>query len=166
MDLHETPGHVSARNGMKGRRSARTDAIRSELIAPCGMNCRLCRAYIRDKNPCPGCRGDDRLKPKTRVLCPIKTCERLLKAEGRYCFGCERFPCARLNHLDKRYRTKYGMSMIDNLEMIRESGIRRFISNERERWTCPACGEIVCVHESGCPCGWRLDKEESYTYYV
>ena len=26
------------------------------------MNCRLCRAYGREKNACPGCRGDDSLK--------------------------------------------------------------------------------------------------------
>ena len=32
-----------------------------DLIAPCGMNCSLCRAYGRERKPCPGCRGDDRL---------------------------------------------------------------------------------------------------------
>jgi len=25
-----------------------------EFIAPCGMNCRLCMAYQRDKNQCKG----------------------------------------------------------------------------------------------------------------
>lgn len=25
------------------------------LIAPCGMNCGTCIAYLRDKNKCPGC---------------------------------------------------------------------------------------------------------------
>jgi len=25
------------------------------LIAPCGMNCRLCMAYQRDKKQCKGC---------------------------------------------------------------------------------------------------------------
>ncbi len=27
-------------------------------IAPCGMNCATCLAYLRDKNTCCGCRGD------------------------------------------------------------------------------------------------------------
>ena len=73
-----------------------------------------------------------------------------MNAEVRYCFGCDGFPCARLNHLDKRYRTRYGMSMIGNLEDIRESGIRQFIRNEKERWSCPECGELLCVHHPQC----------------
>jgi hypothetical protein len=34
----------------------------SILIAPCGINGRLCRAYFREKNVYPGCRGDDSQK--------------------------------------------------------------------------------------------------------
>lgn len=37
------------------------------LIAPCGMNCSICMAYLREKNKCPGCRGNDIDKPITRV---------------------------------------------------------------------------------------------------
>ena len=46
--------------------------IKSSLIAPCGMNCALCMArLIREKNQCPGCRGDDNDKPKYCVQCVI-----------------------------------------------------------------------------------------------
>ena len=131
-------------------RSAKTNAIPTRLIAPCGMNCRLCRSYIRDKNKCPGCRVDDSLKPKTRVGCKIKTCEKIAEGNVKFCFSCDSFPCAKLKHLDKRYRTKYGMSMIDNLETIKEFGIRRFIRNEKERWICPKCREMICVHKPQC----------------
>lgn len=127
-------------------------------IAPCGMNCRLCRAYVRERNRCPGCRGDDSSKPKTRVVCGIKTCERLSAAGSTYCLGCGGFPCASLKQLDKRYRTKYGMSMIDNLESIGKHGMEYFAGEERNRWTCPGCGKILCVHEPRClSCGreWR-----------
>ena len=31
------------------------------------------------------------------------------------------------------------MSMIENLENIKELGIRKFVRNERVRWTCPKC---------------------------
>ena len=139
----------------------KTSAIPTTLIAPCGMNCRLCRAYIRDKTyikACPGCRGDDSVKSKSCVACRIKNCENIVQGRVRYCFSCEDFPCARLKHLDKRYRTRYGMSMIDNLVNIEKFGIRHFIRNERERWTCPECGEIICVHKPQClSCGhkWR-----------
>ncbi|HII07925.1 MAG TPA: DUF3795 domain-containing protein [Methanotrichaceae archaeon] len=136
---------------MTSKRSANRNAIPTKLIAPCGMNCRLCLAYTRDKKPCPGCRGDDSPKPESRVGCRIKNCEKMVNAKVKYCFGCNSFPCARLRNLDKRYRTKYGMSMIDNLEKIRKLGIRQFIRSEKERWRCPKCGEMLCVHTSQCP---------------
>jgi len=120
------------------------------LIAPCGMNCRLCRAYARDKNPCPGCRGDDSKKSKTRIECRIKTCEQIAKGRVKYCFDCKSFPCTALKHIDKRYSTKYGMSMIENLGDIKQLGIKHFIKYEMERWTCPSFREIICVHWPQC----------------
>jgi hypothetical protein len=136
----------------------KTQAIPTALIAPCGMNCRLCMAYGRDKNPCPGCRRDVGVKPKTRAACRIKTCEKISQGEIRYCNGCDGFPCDKLKHLDKRYKTKYGMSMIENLMNIKQVGIRHFIKDEKERWTCSGCGAIICVHKPQClSCGheWR-----------
>jgi hypothetical protein len=80
----------------------------------------------------------------------------MANARVKYCFGCDNFPCVRLKHLDKRYRTKYGMSMIGNLENIREFGIRQFTRNEKGRWTCPQCGEMICVHKPQCiSCGYK-----------
>ncbi len=141
--------------------SSKADAMRMTLIAPCGMNCYLCRAYRPDKKyikPCPGCRVDDDHKSKYCVTCRIKNCEKIVQGGIRYCFSCDSFPCARLTHLDKRYRAKYGMSMIDNLESIKKSGLRQFIRAEKDRWTCPKCGDTLCVHKSQClACGhqWR-----------
>jgi hypothetical protein len=135
--------------------------IPARLIAPCGMNCRLCRAYGREKNPCPSCRGDDRLKSSSCVACTIKNCRKLKSEKHRYCFTCESFPCAALNHLDVRYRTTYAMSMIDNLKSIQEIGIRQFTRNEVKKWACPECGTILCVHKEDCiHCGhtWRKQK--------
>jgi hypothetical protein len=66
-----------------------------------------------------------------------------------------------LKRLDRRYRTKYRMSMIDNLKIINEFGIRHFIRNEKEKWICPECNEMICVHRPKClSCGyeWHNDK--------
>ena len=49
-------------------------SIKNSLIAPCGMNCGICRAYLREKNKCPGCRGSDENKLSSRVNCKIKNC--------------------------------------------------------------------------------------------
>jgi len=129
------------------------------LIAPCGMNCGICMAYLRGKNKCPGCRATGVDNPITRRWCKIKTCESLQGAKTRYCLQCESFPCARLKHLDKRYRTKYGMSMIANLENIKAGGIRKFVANEKVRWACPECGGTICVHRQYCyHCGKSNQK--------
>ena len=124
--------------------------MRKELIAPCGMNCGICFAYLREKNKCPGCRGDDTNKPITRIKCKIKTCKFYLNNTATYCFKCEKVPCDNLKHLDKRYRTKYAMSMIENLENIKKHGIRYFIKDEKVRWSCPECNGPICVHDRKC----------------
>jgi hypothetical protein len=136
----------------------KTTAIPADLIAPCGMNCRFCWAHIRQRNACPGClRPDGEGDPagKCRTTYRIKNCEHLAVGKSRYCSDrCGSFPCARLKQLDKRYRTKYGMSMIANLNQIREVGIRQFVRNEKAKWLCPKCGKLICVHKPAClSCG-------------
>ena len=116
-----------------------------ELIAPCGMNCGICQAYLREKNKCPGCRGLDKNKPRSH--CKIKTC---IKLDSKFCYACKDFPCDKLNHLDKRYRTKYDMSMIENLKFIQTDGIKQFLKHEEERWKCSNCGGVICVHNKTC----------------
>jgi hypothetical protein len=120
------------------------------LIAPCGINCGVCAAYLRVKNPCPGCRVPDPNKPVTRLRCKIKTCRTFQNGSAKYCFECKDFPCDVLKHLDKRYRTRYHMSEIENLEYIRDNGIRKFLKYEEKRWTCSKCGGTICVHKGYC----------------
>lgn len=120
------------------------------LIAPCGMNCSTCAAYLREKSKCPGCGGSNLKKPITRVKCKIKTCKAFEDKRATFCYECINFPCDNLKQLDKRYRTKYNMSMIENLENIKKIGIENFISNEITRWICPICGGTVCVHKGYC----------------
>lgn len=123
-------------------------------IAACGMNCRLCIAYVRDKNKCDGC-----LTPNTKCSkkCTLRFCT---KRSGKYCDNsCSSFPCARLKNLDARYRAKYGMSMMGNLLQIEEMGIRQFVRNENTRWTCTVCGDLICVHRPEClHCGASRGK--------
>ncbi len=107
------------------------------------MNCAICLGYLREKNKCPGCHNIDTLRIRCRIL---KCTER----KGKYCFSCDKFPCARLKQLDKRYRTKYKMSMIENLQNIKNFGIRKFVRNEKEKWICTDCGGIICIHRGYC----------------
>lgn len=124
------------------------------LIAPCGMNCGVCRAYLREKNKCPGCRLFNAKEPVSIARCKIKNCRWFQGANKRFCFTCKDFPCPPLKHLDKRYRTKYHMSMIENLGYIKEFGVRKFVAKEATRWACQGCGGIICVHRGTCvSCG-------------
>jgi hypothetical protein len=127
---------------------AGTSAFRTTLIAPCGMDCAICMAFLREKNRCGGCYAPDR---KCSKNCTIFACNNV---RGRYHHDCGEFPCRRLSQLDERYRKKYHMSMLDNLAAIKKDGIRAFLKSERERWTCTACGGTIDVHHYRCSvCG-------------
>ena len=132
----------------------------SNLIAPCGIDCGVCRAHLRKKNPCPGCRIPDEKKPITRLRCKIKVCDQLRQKNLRFCFECGEFPCDKLVHLEKRYTTKYHTSPIQNLEIIRDKGIRSLLKQEQVRWTC-ACGGVICMHKDCCiQCGMQCGKKK------
>lgn len=122
--------------------------MKSSLIAQCGMNCGVCIGYLRDKNKCSGCREDNQDYCRK---CTIKNCKILKENNWKFCSDkCKKYPCTRLKNLDKRYRAKYKMSMLENLESIRKFGIREFVKNERERWKCKKCRNALSVHRDKC----------------
>ena len=136
--------------------------MEEKLIAPCGMNCGVCASYLAMKNDlkkkgfgkayCAGClpRGKNCTFMK-------KQCALLGKGLVRFCYECAGFPCRRLKALDKRYRTFYHMSMIENLEYIQKNGIREFLEKEAAKSQCPECGEVICCHNGLC-FNCELDK--------
>ncbi len=124
------------------------------IIAPCGINCSLCRAYIRERQPCPGCRGVDERKSNACITCAIKNCKELAAGGFQFCSFCDKFPCADLKRLEKRYQTRYGVSVIANLQRIKTIGVERFLAEETAKWTCPECGSLLCMHKPQCvSCG-------------
>ena len=133
--------------------------MEKELIAPCGMNCGICKYYHRQKDTCPGCRGPDENKSKYCIDCIIVNCDELKKNNSEFCFDCSKLPCKRLKNLDKRYRTKYHMSMLENLDYIKENGIELFLDKEKQKWKCTKCKGIVTCHGGTClTCGFEKYK--------
>ena len=129
--------------------------MKEELIAPCGMNCNICKYHYREKNRCPGCRIDDKNKSRSCRECIIVNCEELKKNNSKYCYECSKIPCRRMKNLDKRYTTKYHMSMLENQDYIKKHGIDRFLEKEEKKWECPKCGGIVTCHGGMClSCGY------------
>ena len=119
----------------------------SDLIAPCGINCGICMAYLRDKNKCPGCRKLGEENKISCLRCRIRNC---ILRRGDFCGDCSKFPCKDLEHLDKRYREKYRMSMINNLKLIEGIGLDEFVKVDSKKWACPVCGNNICVHNRKC----------------
>jgi hypothetical protein len=137
-----------------------TVSFDKSLIAPCGMNCGTCLAYLRDKNKCCGCWPVDGKKVNHCYTCSIKNCQFLEQTNSKFCYECEKYPCLTLKQLDKRYRTRYKMSMIQNLDSIQRTGIEEYLKHEIERWTCLKCGSTICVHRDNClKCGNDLNKK-------
>jgi hypothetical protein len=121
------------------------------MIAPGGMNCGLCIGHLRKRKPCGGCLGiNDINKPDGCKSCTVVACEYLAKTESGFCYECSKYPCRRLKTLDKRYSTKYGMSMLENLAFIEENGLENFLKSEEKKWTCPNCGSGLSVHRDNC----------------
>jgi hypothetical protein len=126
--------------------------LEAGLIGSCGMNCRTCIAFFgytmygkKRKHSCSGCWSRER--PCAFIK---KKCKKLTSEQIHYCFECNNFPCETLETLDKRYREKYGLSLIDNLKYIQKNGIEEFLKYDQERWKCTACGGIICVHNNQC----------------
>lgn len=129
--------------------------MNEDLIAPCGMNCSLCVAHQFmeydinkmgfHKSYCLGC------IPRGKNCTYMRDeCDLIGKGKIRFCLECVSYPCKRLQTLDKRYRTKYHMSMIENLNDMKENGIENFLQKEEEKWSCPECGRILCCHNGLC----------------
>jgi len=132
-----------------------TKSMSPELIAPCGMNCGICggyRAYTNNtpKVPykishCPGCRPRNK-----QCAFIIKRCSKLMNKELDFCHECDDFPCDSLQRLDKNYRKRFNMSMIENLIYIRDNGMEEFLKIQQEKYACNTCEQLVSVHSGKC----------------
>jgi rubrerythrin len=69
-------------------------------------------------------------------------------------------PCKHLEHLDKRYRERYSMSMIENLKELEAKGLNEFLVSQQKKYRCPSCGDVVSVHDGKCySCGYTQRKK-------
>ncbi len=132
----------------------------AELVAPCGMNCAICRGYIAYTHGIPRVRGKITYcagcVPRAKNCYIKRNCKKLTKHEIQSCSECDTIPCEKLAHLDKRYRERYGMSMVENLKFLKEKGMDEFLKSQAEKYTCPSCGDVICVHDAKCfTCGYK-----------
>jgi hypothetical protein len=135
-----------------------------ELVAPCGMNCGICKSYLAYSRGIPSQKGKvshcSGCMARNKICAFIRRdCERLRTKQIRFCYECIDMPCERLSHLDKHYRERYSMSMIENQKMIKAIGMAEFLKSQAEKYRCPSCGDIVSVHDGKCyACGYQGKK--------
>ena len=140
------------------------EKLTPDLIAPCGMNCGICKAYLAYSRGVPYKKGE--VSHCTGCLVRNKNCafirrdcKKLRKKQIRFCYECADMPCEQLAKLDGLYRARYGMSMIENLKMIRERGMDEFLKSQSERYRCASCDDIISVHNGKCyACGYQAEK--------
>jgi len=50
------------------------------------------------------------------------------------------------------------MSMVENLIELKEKGMDEFLKIQAEKYSCPTCGDVVCVHDGKCyNCGYKRE---------
>ncbi|MGY5859119.1 MAG: DUF3795 domain-containing protein [Candidatus Thorarchaeota archaeon] len=108
------------------------------------------------RHTCLGCRssipkdGEGKFLQRKKCAFLKEHCDLLANEEVEFCYECPDYPCERLQTLDGRYREKYNMSMIENLNFIKTHGIQKFLENQKEKYSCPECGATTCVHTNRC----------------
>lgn len=125
----------------------KSETFTLKMLAPCGLTCAACYAHLRKKNPCPGCRSVSLDKPAHCNRCKIKSCA---DERGILCFECSSFPCSLVKSIDKRYRLRYNISLIENGLRAKTAGIKKHLQEEQVKWTCPHCGGTVSLHSRIC----------------
>lgn len=124
---------------------------KTNLISPCGLNCGVCIAHLREKNVCAGCTEDGGYKAKSCMNCIIKNCEnRRTLALSQCGSACPDFPCRRLKALAKRYLENYKVDLFDNLRHIETDGLDAFARADAVHWACPVCGATLSMHRDAC----------------
>ncbi len=119
------------------------------------MYCGLCSSYLAYTHQIPRKRGKfshcTGCRPRDKQCAFIKKqCKKLLNGTIRYCFECLTYPCKNLAHISERYRINYGMSFIENLNLIRSRGESALWKALRERFACPKCGDLKSIHNGKC----------------
>lgn len=138
--------------------------LTADLIAPCGMNCGICKAYLAysrgvpckkgEISRCTGC-----ITRNKNCVFIRRDCEKIRKKQIRFCYECADMPCKQLAKIDEHYRARYGMNMVENQLMIKEKGMDAFLTSQAEKYRCPSCGDLISVHDGKCyACGYQGEK--------
>lgn len=124
------------------------EKIDISMFAPCGMNCKVCYKHCYNKKPCSGCLNSDKGKPEHCRKCKIKDCVKT-KAIS-YCYECLEYPCKLIINLEKSYNKRYQASLMENSKLVKAQGLKVFMKEQKEKYTCSKCQGVISIHDQEC----------------
>ena len=132
--------------------------FRTDLVAPCGMNCNVCKSYLAQSRGVPTKKGKVShclgCRPRAKNCYIKRGCPKLRSNQVQFCYECSEMPCKSLSHLEKRYNERYATSLVGNLQEIKKKGLEQFLRTQEVRFRCLSCGDFVSVHDRKCyACG-------------
>ena len=139
---------LDKRGGLKGKFTA-------NMIAPCGLDCSICTRLPRPV-PVPDAAAQMTTNRNSIRRDAASFC---VKREGQT--GIRSVMSARIFPALTSWKRKPGTGRstrsanppLENLRTIRGVGMPAFLERERKKWTCPACGGVICVHTGVCSGG-------------
>lgn len=145
---------------------------KENLVAVCGLYCGACPMYIATQTNdeekqnallkqfssgsmkfkiedllCDGCIGNGRVASFCRS-CDIRACPTDKKNVVR-CSDCPDFPCSRITNFNNDGMLHHA-EVLQNLQQIREIGIKKWAEYDEEHWRCPQCRLPMAWYDSKC----------------
>ena len=124
------------------------------------MNCTICSRYLAfinnlDRPQCAGCRPNREKCSYLFDKCSGINHDIKCNESTPFCYECDQFPCKEIKRMDKRYKSGYNMSVIENLEFIEQNGVGKFAETQQEKYQCSKCDGLISIHNRKC---FRCDK--------
>ncbi|NVM38334.1 MAG: DUF3795 domain-containing protein [Candidatus Lokiarchaeota archaeon] len=127
---------------MNAYRQNRTDCLPDNWINPIHdkeIKCYGCKSEIVFEN----CRG-----------CRIRKCAQSKNID--FCNKCSEFPCEYIKRLVNLDLAHLNLTT-ENLKTIKETGVKKWLENQKNRWLCANCGFPYSWYEQNCvKCGKEL----------
>lgn len=100
---------------------------------------------------CNGCKTE--VKSVYCQNCDIRKCAESKGIE--FCFECDEFPCEMLQNFVRDFA--HHRPALINLKSIKQNGLDQWLTDQKDRWSCPNCGTPFTWYDSTCRnCGESL----------
>ncbi len=130
-----------------------------DALAPCGIFCNACPSFNKT---CLGCPSENTHQKRTSKWgCQIRNCCYTDK-NLMFCGQCNQFPCDTItkkliNSHPGEPAFKYRHEIPDNVQQLRELGLKLYLKSQNQRWACPSCSGIIQFYHYTCNrCGKKV----------